>query len=223
MQTQQLSLTHLVRSPQPPVEHPPLLVLLHGYGSNERDLFGLASYVDPRFLVVSVRAPQLVMQGAFGWFQINWTNTGISIDRTAAEQARDQIIQFVEEAAAAYGADPERIYLLGFSQGAIMSAAVALARPNLVAGAVLMSGSVTDDVVPDTLDRRALEGKPFLVVHGLYDQVLPIRNGRVSRDTLSMLPVALSYHEYPIGHEVSQESLSEVVRWLRARLDESDR
>ena len=215
-----LSLTHLVSRPQQAgAGAPPLLILLHGVGSNEHDLFGLAPYLDPRFLIVSARAPYVIMAGAYAWFEIGWTATGIVIDPQQAEASRKLIVQFIQEAVAAYGTNPAHVYLLGFSQGAIMSAAVALTRPDLVAGAVLMSGRVRREQLPP-LDAEQLVNKPFLVVHGTADTVLPIENGRASRDFLASLPVELTYKEYPIGHEVSAESLADVVTWLSARLGE---
>jgi phospholipase/carboxylesterase len=66
-----------------------------------------------------------------------------------------------------------------------------------------------------------LKGLPLLVVHGTADIVLPITYGRASRDLLSSLPVDLMYHEYPMGHEVSQESLSDVTTWLTEQLDKA--
>lgn len=63
-----------------------------------------------------------------------------------------------------------------------------------------------------------LKGIPVLVVHGTADQVLPIANGRALRDKLRTLPVDLTYREYPMVHTVSQESLDEIVKWLKARL-----
>jgi phospholipase/carboxylesterase len=215
---QRLALTHLLQRPRAGAGAPPLLIMLHGVGSNEHDLLGLAPYLDERFLIVSARAPYVMMPGAFAWFEIGWTATGIVIDQQQAEASRKLIATFVEEAAAAYGADPARVYLLGFSQGAIMSAAVALTRPELVAGAVLMSGRVRPEHLPP-IDAARLVGKPFLVVHGVYDEVLPIENGRASRDFLEQLPIDLTYREYPIGHEVSAESLVDVVAWLSARLE----
>jgi phospholipase/carboxylesterase len=214
-----LSLSHLVSQPQQAnAGAPPLLILLHGVGSNEHDLFGLAPYLDPRFLIVSARAPYVMMPGMYAWFEIGWVGTEIVVDPQQAEASRKLIAQFVQEAAA-YSADPGRVYLLGFSQGAIMSAAVALTRPDLVAGAVLMSGRVRRDLLPP-LDAEQLVEKPFLVVHGTADAVLPIENGRASRDFLASLPVKLTYKEYRMAHEVSAESLADVVTWLSARLEE---
>ena len=217
-----LSLTHVARHPQRPgTGAPPLLVLLHGYGSHEQDLFGLAPYVDPRFLIVSARAPHTLMPGSYAWFRLDWTATGIVIDYAQAEASRQLVARFIGEAADGYGADPRRVYLCGFSQGAIVSATVALTAPELAAGAVLMSGRVPAEVRPSIAPAERLAGKPFLVTHGLYDQVLPIENGRASRALLETLPVDLTYREYAMAHEINPESLADVTSWLTTRLDEA--
>jgi phospholipase/carboxylesterase len=218
MDSTPLSLTHLVRRPARDAAAPPLLILLHGIGSDEQDLFGLAPYLDERFLIVSARAPHPYGWGGHAWFEIEWLPNGIAIDQAQAEVSRDLIVRFIGEAAAAYGADPARVYLAGFSQGAIMSGWVALTRPDLVAGAALMSGRIPDEARAQIAAPEQLAGKPFLVVHGLFDQVLPIQYGRASRDLLQSLPVELTYREYPMGHEVSAQSLADVSAWLTERL-----
>jgi phospholipase/carboxylesterase len=193
--------------------------MLHGYGSNEYDLFGLAPYLDPRFLIVSARAPYTLMPGGYAWFELGWTATGITIDFQQAERSRKQLVGFIGEALTAYGGDSARVYLLGFSQGAMICASVALTEPELVAGTVLMSGRVPDELRPAMASAERLAGKPFLVVHGTADPVLPIQNGRASRAILAALPVDLTYQEYPMAHEVSARSLADVAAWLAAQLD----
>jgi phospholipase/carboxylesterase len=218
MDSKPLSLPDLVRRPARSHPAPPLLILLHGIGSNEQDLFGLAPYLDERFLIVSARAPN-PYGGGYAWFEIEWLPNGFAIDQAQAEASRELIVRFIGEAAAAYGADPARVYLAGFSQGAIMSGWVTLTRPDLVAGAALMSGRIPDEARAQIATPEQLAGKPFLVVHGLFDQVLPIHYGRASRDLLQGLPVELTYREYPMGHEVSAQSLADVSAWLTERLD----
>ena len=102
-----------------------------------------------------------------------------------------------------------------------MSASVALTRPDLVAGVALMSGRILPEIQSLMAAPENLEGLPILVVHGIVDTVLPITHGRASRQLLASLPVELIYHEYPMGHEVSQESLAEVSSWLSAQLDKA--
>jgi phospholipase/carboxylesterase len=214
-----LSLVHLVRQPLVEEDAPPLLLLLHGVGSNEHDLFSLAPSLDKRFLIISVRAPNILEAGSYAWFEVSFTPQGPIINPPQAEASRKALIAFLDEAVTIYGADPDQVYLMGFSQGAIMSASVALTQPDLIAGAVLMSGRILPDVQPLIAAPEKLEGLPFLVVHGIADTVLPISNGRASRQMLSSLPVKLTYHEYPMGHEVSRESLADVTTWLSACLD----
>lgn len=216
-----LPLVHLVRQPIIEASAPPLLLLLHGVGSNEHDLYGLAQFLDKRFLIISVRAPNTLGPGSYAWFEVEFTPQGPVINPEQAEASRETLITFLQEAITVYGADAKRVYLMGFSQGAIMSASVALTRPELVVGAVLMSGRILPEIQPLIASREELSGFPFLVVHGTADMVLPIFNGRASRELLSSLPVELTYHEYPMGHEVSQESLRDVTTWLSDQLDKA--
>lgn len=221
--TQPLALTHLVREPLTPAHRPPLLLLLHGVGSNERDLFGLAPALDPRFLVLSLRAPNPLGPQSFAWFQIRPAPEGNVINPVQAEASRSTLIELIPQAAAAYGADPQQVYLMGFSQGAILSASVALTEPDLVAGAVLMSGRILPEILPLLAPRDALAGLPLLVIHGTEDRVLPIAHGRASREMLAKLPVALTYQEFPMGHEITAESFALLNHWLAARLDAGTR
>ena len=216
---EKLSLVHLVRQPLVKSASPPLLLLLHGVGSNEYDLFGLAPYLDKRFLIISVRAPYTLGSDSFAWFEINFTPQGIIIQPEQAEASRNKLITFLNEAVTTYGANPRQVYLMGFSQGAIISASVALTQPELVAGVVMMSGRILPQIEPLMAAPEKLKGLPVLAVHGTADTVLPVEHGRASRKTLSALPVDLLYREYPMGHEVSQESLDDVTSWLSARLD----
>lgn len=219
MDNPELSLAHLVRRPIRPAARPPLLLLLHGVGSNEHDLFSLADYLDERFVIISARAPNTRAPGSFAWFAVTFTPDGPLIDSVQAEESRRRLLRFIGEAVAAYDADPAQVYLMGFSQGAIMSASVALTEPEQVAGAVLMSGRILPEIRPLMASSPRLEGKPFLVVHGVADAVLPIQHGRSSRTLLEALPVRLDYREYPIDHEISQQSLADIAAWLRQRLD----
>ncbi|HEV2861406.1 MAG TPA: alpha/beta fold hydrolase [Pyrinomonadaceae bacterium] len=220
MNQNQLALQHLVREPRDGGQTPPpLLLLLHGVGSNEADLFGLAPYLDQRFLVVSARAPVALEYGGYGWFRIDFTPRGMEADIEQAKRSLEMLPGFIDGLIDAYGADAGRVYLAGFSQGAMMSLALLLTRPEKLAGVVAMSGRVPRQVLELEPDRAALTGKPVLVTHGLYDTMLPVENGRAARDYLSGLPVELTYREYPMAHEVSAESLRDVTGWLTRNLD----
>ena len=220
MSTNDHSLTHLVREPgRRGQSRPPLLLLLHGIGSNEHDLFGLAPYLDERFLIVSARAPVVLGAGAYGWFNIEFTPLGMTADIEQAKRRLELLPVFLDELVKTYGADDKRVFLAGFSQGAMMSLALALTRPEKIAGVVAMSGRFPVSVLGTDLDRKALEGMPVLVTHGLYDPVLPVEEGRGIQKNLQALPLELTYREYPMRHEVTLESLRDVSAWLSKTLD----
>ncbi|MCA1613914.1 MAG: alpha/beta fold hydrolase [Acidobacteria bacterium] len=201
---------------------PPLLLLLHGIGSNEADLYGLAPYLDGRFFIVSARAPVVLGPGAYGWFNIEFTPAGLVADAAQAHRSLRLAAGFVDELTDAYRLDPRRVYLLGFSQGAMMALGMAMARPSKISGVVAMSGRLPAREFQPADAPDALAGLPVLVTHGLYDQMLPVSNGRAIRDRLAELGAALTYREYPMAHEVSAESLRDVARWLTDRLAPAD-
>ncbi len=222
MPVQSELLFHLTR---PPVEKdsdkPPLLLLLHGVGSNEEDLFELSKYLDPRFFIVSARAPIQLMPGAYAWYHIQFLPDDTRIDFREVEHSRSILQRFIGELIQSYQIDPDRIFLMGFSQGAIMSLSLALTEPDKLAGVVVMSGRLLPELSPAIAPLEALKDFPVFMAHGVADNVIPIRDARSTHAQLSQLPVDLTYREYPMGHQVSIESLNDIAAWLKDRLDKT--
>lgn len=219
MPDRRLSLHHLTHpSSQPAPGRSPLLLLLHGVGSHEGDLIQLAPHLDGRFFIVSARAPITLGPGMYAWFHMILDPRQPVIKPEEAEHSRQTLLKFIDEVADAYGTDPHRVYLLGFSQGGIMSLSVALTRPDKVAGVVALSGRILPEVLPLMAPPQALRGLPLFVAHGVDDLILPIHHGRATRDRLTQLPVELTYREYAMGHHLTEESLQDVAAWLTARL-----
>lgn len=120
----------------------PLLLLLHGVGSNERDLLRLESYFsDSR--IVSVRAPLTLALGRFAWFHVNFTPAPVH-DAAEAETSRQTLITFIDELTMRYGVTHEEVYLLGFSQGAILISSVALTYREYSVGHELSEANLLD-------------------------------------------------------------------------------
>ena len=128
-----MNLHYLVQEPKVKHDKNPLLLLLHGYGSNEEDLFSFASELPDDYYVVSAQAPYPLMYGSYAWYSINFDadDTKFS-DLNQARQSRDLIVDFIDELTVKYPIDKEKITLIGFSQGAILSYAVALSYPEKV-------------------------------------------------------------------------------------------
>ncbi len=204
--------------PPAPSGRPPLVLLLHGVGADEGDLFALAPALDPRFLVVAARAPYPAEPMGWAWYAIDWSTAPPKIDPAELEASRETLADFVCELLEAHGADPARVFLFGFSQGAVMSFALALARPDLVRGFVAHSGRVLPQSLSRAASPAALASLEALLLHGTDDDVVPVERGREARDLLRpLLGDRLAYREYAIGHGISPESLAEAAAWLSAR------
>ena len=215
-----MPLVHRPVAPRAPSERPPLLVLLHGIGADEEDLLPLARFFDPRFLVVSARAPHRAEPMGYRWYAIDWANTPPRADPVEIAASRDLLARFVEEATAAHGTDPARTFLFGFSQGAIMSLALLLARPDLVRGVVAHSGRLARLPGPEPTP-EALSRAEVLLLHGTRDEVVPAAQGHKAYQVLvPLLGARVAYRAFDaLGHGISEESIAEAARWLTARLD----
>jgi len=216
MPTSSLSLTHLTRFPAQSAERYPTVICLHGRGSNEQDLIGLAPYLDERLLWISPRAP-LDLMGGYEWYRL----LGIGLpDQPTFDVALSTFDQFLSEALAAYPIDPRQLYLLGFSQGSMLSYSYALTQPARLAGVVAQSGYIPLNA-GFTVNSAASKNKPYLITHGLYDEIIPVQWGREARDYLQQLGAQVTYHEYPMGHQVSDASLAAIAQWMQAQLDQT--
>lgn len=215
-----LNLTHMVRTAQAhdkghtPDSKVPGLLLLHGRGADEADLMGLESALDPRLTIVSPRAPFRLGPG-YAWYDMFQVG---SPDPETMAVSMGEIEEFIGGMLETYNIDPKRLYLLGFSQGAILSAAIALTTPERVTAVVMHSGYVPLSAGLD-LHPEAIAGKPFFLAHGKYDDVIPVTYGRDADEYLTEAGARITYQEYPIGHSISEESLYDLSEWLTAEID----
>lgn len=213
--------TTLVHKIRPPVTSSqgksPALILLHGRGTNEDDLLGLADFLDPRFYIISPRAPYRFEEGLGGYTWFGLRETG-KPDPVQFGDAYRLLTQFIDDVKKGYPVDSDCIFLLGFSMGSIMSFAVALTQPTTVRGIVAHSGYIPENV---SLHFAWSQLAPLSVyiAHGLHDPVIPIEKARRAHELLSKTGADLTYKEYPIPHTISEESLDDLSQWLQKRLD----
>ncbi len=212
-----LPLTYLGRPAQPAAGQPAwLLVLMHGVGSNEQDLFALAGYVPPQFHVISLRAPFAMGMGAYAWFQFTVDADGTRhINVPQEQQARTLVQQTIEQAAQQLDIPPERVVLGGFSQGGIMSLSQLLTQPQTLRAALIWHSRLLPEIASLHAPAAAFAGKSAWVSHGTYDNVIPLTSAHAIRDRLGALPMPLTYHEYPGAHEIRPEELKASMQWLQ--------
>jgi phospholipase/carboxylesterase len=210
-----LSLNHLVREPKHKKEKNPLLLLLHGYGSNEEDLFSFAGELPEEYYVVSARAPFDLSYGSYAWYAINFdADENKFSDIGQARASRDIIVRFIDELVANYAIDPENVTLIGFSQGCILSYAVALSYPEKVQRVVAMSGYWNPEIAVDDYLENDFSKLSIFASHGTVDQVIPVEWARKSIPALQVLGIRVVFKEYMVGHGVAPQNFFDFKHWL---------
>jgi len=210
-----LRLAHRVRGPRVgTMAGAPVLILLHGVGSNEANMVDFAKRQDRRLAVFSVRGPLTLGAAQYAWFMVRFSASGPVINAPQAESARLMLIDFIDALPAVYGIDPGRVWIAGFSQGGIMSASVALTRPDKVRGFGILSGRILPEISPQLASPEALKDLSAFVSHGIEDGTLPLHFGQGSRKWLQDRQVPLSYQEYPAGHELSESMQRDFGEWM---------
>ena len=210
-----LSLYHLVREPKQKLDKNPLLLLLHGYGSNEEDLFSFASELPEEYYVISARAPYDMMYGSHAWYAINFDADEKKFsDLEQARTSRDLIVQFIDELIATYPIDPSKVTLIGFSQGCILSYAVGLSYPQKIQRIVGMSGYFNDEIAINNYAKNDFSNLKIFASHGNVDQVVPVEWARKAKPVLDNLGIENVYKEYPVGHGVAPQNFYDFKNWL---------
>ena len=211
-----LSLEHLIQKPKVQTdEKPPLLLLLHGYGSNEEDLFSFAPELPEKYFIISAKAPLAMQPYGNAWYTIHWDATdGKWSDDEEALAARDLLVKFIDEAVEAYNLDASNVTLLGFSQGCILSYAVALTYPEKVKNLIGLSGYINEAITEPKSDLSAYKHLSVFSSHGTVDQVIPVSAARKVPAYLEKLGIEGKLHEYPVGHGVAPQNFYDLRDWL---------
>ncbi|GAA3790294.1 alpha/beta fold hydrolase [Corallibacter vietnamensis] len=213
-----LSLFHITR-PSTLKENAPLLIMCHGYGSDENDLFSFASELPEELFIISVRAPYPLEPYGNAWYAINFdAEQGKWSDDEQAKTSRDAIATFIEEACNVYPVNKNNVSLLGFSQGTILSYAVALTYPEKIKNIVALSGYINPNIIPDNPQDYDYSQLNFYCSHGSVDQVIPVDWARKAPKFLDALSIKHTYSEFPVGHGVAPQNFYELKDWLVSKI-----
>ena len=214
----ELSLEYQIRKPKILHDKNPLLLLLHGYGSNEEDLFSFASELPDESYVISASAPYDLQYGSYAWYAINFdADQNKFSDHNQAILSRDLVVKFIEELKVQFPIDCSDITLIGFSQGSILSYSIALSYPNIVQRVGALSGYLNLEINSDSFRDNDFQGLKIFSSHGTLDQVIPVEWARKTDPILNNLGINSTYREYPIGHGVSPQNFFDLKNWLEAK------
>ncbi|MFK7804981.1 MAG: alpha/beta hydrolase [Anaerolineae bacterium] len=207
-------LHYLVRQPDSTTTPAPVLILLHGVGSNERDLFSLASRIPANWLVVSARGPIPVGPNQFKWFEAMQTDGNYMIDVESERQARQIVLRFIDAVVSQHNADRNAVVAAGFSQGAALSLNLMMTEPENLLASGVFSGRIMDEIKPQFTGRERLQGKQVFLGFGTLDPYLPIKFAEKNRALLQTFGMKVTLSIDEIGHSVSQKEWDEFVVWL---------
>ena len=192
------------------IDKSPLLVLLHGYGSNKEDLFSFNQHLPKEYTVVSYQGPIHLPWGGYAWFDINSSDNFKKWENV--EQAKNSmasIISSINHDVKSLNLDAKDITLIGFSQGAVLSWALGFNHPEKFRRIIGLSGYISENITP-------MQVPPILCYasHGKQDFTLPIELARNSIESLSEKYHNITYYEFNDGHHLSEESLNSFLTWL---------
>ena len=211
-----LPLEYKLLQPKIATQNPPLLLMLHGYGSDENDLFSFADELNQKFLVISLKAPLALSFGGNAWYEIaysdnaeKWTNVPQALD------SRGKIIECIDIILREQNTDPQETYLFGFSQGAILGYSLSINYPQRFKGVLALSGYVDPQLLPKTLE--AEKYPEYFVSHGKQDGVIPIAWARKTEKYLKENNFTFEYHEYNMEHGINPNCFSDFMNWLKNR------
>jgi len=190
-----------------------LLVLMHGRGASEHDLFPLLDMLDPeqRLWGFAPGGPLRLPPGGAHWYALGGIPTPNPDTFLDVYPRVDRWLRAVAEET---GVPAERTVIGGFSQGAVMSWALGLGtgRPR-PAGILAMSGFMP------SVEGWSLSLEPPLprvaILHGSYDETIRVEWGRDAKETLEAAGAEVLYRESALAHSIDPRALSEVQEWLR--------
>lgn len=194
----------------------PILFFMHGFGSDENDLIALASSLPPTLTVVSFRAPYAAPNGGYQWYDNQASNAEIgeqiTRSRTAVETSISQLVEH-------FHADPLRVFVGGFSQGANLTYALTLSRPDRYRGGLVFSGKILPSVAAMLDPATDVSHLSLFIGHGRADTVIPFAYADNAAMTLRARKVDMTFNSYAgMQHEISQQELSDAATWLTTRL-----
>jgi phospholipase/carboxylesterase len=194
----------------------PTIFALHGFGANAHDLLGIARFVQGgEALFLCPQGPMAIDvapgQRAYGWFPLSGRG---EIEASALVGARGVLEGFLDDAMAVYPIDPERLVIMGFSQGGVMAYDLALGRPERFAALVALSSWLPDLIVDRLPQSEARAKLPTLLIHGSKDPMVAIDNAQQARTKLAGLGIEAAWGEYEMGHEINQSALRDLIGWL---------
>lgn len=213
-----LALPYLAAAPAESKDKP-LIIFLHGYGSDERDLLDIKNDLSPGYTYLSVRAPQEVDGGGYKWFTQDTDQAEYEGVTSDVDKSTDLLRTFIQQATEKYQTQPDKVILVGFSQGAMMSYQIGLQYPELVHGIAPLSGKILASLHSRLKPDERLKSLKVFIGHGSADTRVPYSGATEAKAVLENLLIVPEFHSYAgAGHTITTAEVADLKHWLEGQL-----
>ncbi|WP_185856114.1 alpha/beta hydrolase [Blattabacterium cuenoti] len=213
-----LSIKHIIKKPVSG-NIPTLFLMIHGYGSNENDLFSLKKDIPENFFIISIQGIYSIGSNKYSWYNIDFSKKNQFINNISqAKNAIDKISFFIDEAIEEYQLNKNQVWVCGFSQGAILSYAIALKKTDKVKKVIALSGYLEKCFLPKEINITSFSNLEIFISHGKYDPIIPIDWTKKGFDFLKKKKIiSLYYKEYDSGHTLCRSNYQDLINWIKEK------
>jgi len=192
----------------------PALFLMHGIGSNEQNMLSLVNGLEDRFYIFSIRG-HLPQPPGYAFFTIQGYGKP---HREVFDEGIRKLTSFIDYACEDYPLDESQLFLLGFSQGAILSMTLGLTLGSRIKGIIALSGYIPA-FVKEEYQIQSVDNLSLFISHGVLDQVLPFDWGVANNEYFSGLGADVTFKTYQEGHTVSMDNHRDFMNWLMEKVE----
>ena len=204
--------------PQATASNPaPAVVMVHGWGGDESVMWVFKQTLPDGVAIITPRAPIDLGNEGYVWFERESDDLVGRPDPETQLAAIAKLKHFITSLPDLYPVDPERVLLIGFSQGGAMCNCLALTQPELIIGVAALASFIPP--LPETVRTiDSLAGFPVFIAHGTRDETIPVKAARQARDRFQALGADVTYGEHDVGHKMSSQGMKDLRTWVKARL-----
>ena len=211
-------LKYSIHFPEISQSNMPVLFLMHGYGNNEKQFNRLIEELNNKYLIVSMRAPFNFMVIKNRWYEYSISDGDTLSNQAQIDMSTKRIIKTIEHIEEEYNIDEKKIFIGGFSQGAIMSYKLALLYPNKFGGIIIHSARLP--VEYSVKELNLYKNLNILIIHGSEDSGLSTKWAYQGKALFEKLGANTDYYEAKIGHKMNKETYGKIKQWLFTLVDE---
>ena len=205
-----------VKEPSSFDQNSKVILMFHGYGSNKEDLFTFSDYMNSELLIISIQAPLKLDYNSYCWWLLQYDEQmRLIMDKKQATETIFSLEQFISlELSEKYNFSFEQIYLMGFSQGCMISYALSINYPKKYKKVIGLSGKIPHEIIKFDKEQN-YSNHNFFCSHGINDQVIPIEIGRESDNWFSKNKINHKYLEFESSHNINAENFEQMNLWIK--------